>query len=73
MFSHLRANAQCILQAAAVVAHALGEVSVAPVHRTHPFLQLGHMHMALLHKVVSQLNQQLHLILGLLRDTMCSI
>lgn len=69
MLAHLRADAQCIVQAAAVLAHALGEVSVAPVHCAYPFLQLSHMCMALLHKVISQLDQQLHLLLGLLKDT----
>lgn len=72
MLAHLRADAEGTVQVTAVLAHTQREVSVALIHRAHPFLQLGHVYVAFLHKVVSQLNQQFHLFLRLLGDRTCS-
>lgn len=67
---HLRAQPQRSVQTRAVLAHALREIPVAPVHSGHPPLQLSHMDMPLLHQTASKLNQQLHLLLGLLKGTL---
>lgn len=67
--AHLRADPQAPLQALLVFGHAQGEVAVPAVHRAHPALQLRHVRMAFLHQVVRQLDQQLHLLLGLLGQT----
>lgn len=64
--THLRADAQAPLQALLVLGHAQREVPVPAVHRAHPALQLSHVRVAFLHQVVCQLDQQLHLVLGLL-------
>lgn len=67
LVTHLRADAQAPLQALLVFRHAKGEVSVPAVHRADPALQLRHVGVAFLHQVVRQLDQKLHLFLGLLR------
>ncbi len=66
---YLRADAQSVLQTAAVFAHAQGEISVALVHCRHPLLQLGDMRVALLHKIICQLDQHLHFLFSLLHHT----
>lgn len=66
---YLRAYSQCVLQTAAVFAHAQGEVSVALVHCRHPLLQLGDVRVSLLHKIICQLDQHLHFLLSLLCQT----
>ena len=66
MFSHLRADSQAPLQALLILGHAKREVAVPAVHRADPALQLRHVGVAFLHQVVRQLDQQLHLLLGLL-------
>lgn len=66
--AHLRADPQAPLEALLVFGHAQGEVAVPAVHRADPALQLRHVRVAFLHQVVRQLDQQLHLLLGLLRD-----
>lgn len=68
MKAHLRADAQALLQALLVLGHPQREVTVAPVHRAHPALQLRHVGVAFLHQVVGQLDEQLHLLLGLLQE-----
>jgi len=61
-------DAECFLQAAAVLVHAQREVSVALVHGRHPFLDLAGVTVALLAEAVSQLDQKLHALLGLLEE-----
>lgn len=68
MKAHLGADAQALLQALLVLGHPQREVTVAPVHRAHPALQLRHVGVAFLHQVVGQLDKQLHLLLGLLQE-----
>lgn len=68
MEAHLGADAQALLQALLVLGHPQREVTVAPVHRAHPALQLRHVGVAFLHQVVGELDEQLHLLLGLLRE-----
>lgn len=63
----VRGDAQGFLQAAAVLVHAQGEVSVAFVHSRHPFLDLPSVTVAFLAEAVSQLDQQLHTLLSLLK------
>lgn len=60
-------DAQCFLQAAAVLVHSQGKVPVAFVHSCHPFFDLPSMTVAFITETVSQLDQQLHTLLGLLR------
>lgn len=62
-------DAQGFLQAAAVLVHAQGEVSVAFVHSRHPFFDLPSVTVAFLAEAVSQLDQQLHALLSLLKET----
>lgn len=68
MEAHLGADAQALLQALLVLGHPQREVTVASVYRAHPALQLGHVGVAFLHQVVSQLDKQLYLLLGLLHE-----
>lgn len=62
----VRGDAQGFFQAAAVLVHAQGEVSVALVHGRHPFFDLASVAVAFLTEAVCQLDQQLHTLLGLL-------
>lgn len=64
----VRGDAQGFLQAAAVLVHAQGEVSVAFVHSCHPFFDLSSVTVAFLAEAISQLDQQFHTLLSLLRD-----
>lgn len=64
----VRGDAQGFLQAAAVLVHAQGEVSVAFVHSCHPFLNLPSVTVALLAEAVGELDQQLYTLLSLLRE-----
>lgn len=64
----VRGDAQGFLQAAAVLVHAQGEVSVAFVHGCHPLLDLPGVTVTLLAETVSQLDQQLHALLSLLKN-----
>lgn len=61
-------DAQGLLQTAAVLVHAQGEVSVAFVHSRHPFLDLSCVTVAFLAETVSQLDEQLHTLLCLLKN-----
>ncbi len=65
----VRGNAQGFLQAAAVLVHAQGEVSVAFVHSRHPFFDLPSVTVAFLTEAVGQLDQQLHTLLSLLKES----
>lgn len=67
--AHLRTQSQCSVQAAAILTHPHGEVSVPSVHRRHPPLEFSHMDMPFLNQTTSQLDQQLHLLLCLLEST----
>ena len=62
----VRGDAQGLLQAAAVLVHAQGEVPVALVHRRHPLLDLHCVAVAFVTEAVRQLDQQLHALFGLL-------
>lgn len=64
----VRGDAQGFLQAAAVLVHPQGEVSVAFVHSCHPFLNLASVTVALLAEAVGELDQQLYTLLSLLRE-----
>lgn len=64
----VRGDAQGLLQAAAVLVHAQGEVSVAFVHSRHPFLDLSSVTVAFLAEAISQLDQQLYTLLSLLKE-----
>lgn len=64
----VRGDAQGFLQTAAVLVHSQGEVSVPLVHRCHPFFDLPGMTVAFIAEAISELDQQLHTLLGLLRE-----
>lgn len=66
-YSSVGGDSQGFLQAAAVLVHSQGKVPVAFVHSCHPFFDLPSMTVAFITKAVSQLDQQLHTLLGLLR------
>lgn len=63
----VRGDAQGFLQAAAVLVHAQGEVSVAFVHSRHPFFNLPSVTVALLAEAVGELDQQFYALLSLLQ------
>ena len=61
-------DAQGFLQTGAVFVHAQGEVSVAFVHSCHPFFDLTSVTVTFLTEAISQLDKQLHTLLGLLQQ-----
>lgn len=65
----VRGDAQGFLQAAAILVHAQGEVTIAFVHSCHPFFDLPSMTVAFLAEAVSQLDQQLHALFSLLKGS----
>lgn len=64
--TYLCVDAQGFLQGVLVLPHPQGEVSVVLVHCGHPLPDLCGMDVALFHEAIGQLNQKLHLLLGLL-------
>lgn len=65
-YSHLGGDAQALFQAFLVLGHSQGEVAVVAVYRAHPSLQFHNVDVAFLYQVVSQLDEELHLLLCLL-------
>lgn len=67
MYLYLRAASQRPLQQVAVLSHPRGEVSVPFVHRGDAAAELGSVGVSLRQHALSQLDEEVDLLLGVLR------